>query len=108
MPTYAYRGAECGHEFEVRQSFSDDPVAECVECGKPVHRVIHAPGIVFKGSGWYITDSRPTTDTSGGVQDAGKVASTSDSSSTDSTPSTPKAEPAAAGAAAGATAGKDS
>ena len=74
MPTYAYRGDQCGHEFEVRQSFSDDPVTQCVTCGQPVHRVIHPAGIVFKGTGWYLTDSRPTTETSGGVQDASKVA----------------------------------
>lgn len=73
MPTYAYRGDQCGHEFEVRQSFSDDPVAACLTCGQPVHRVIHPAGIVFKGSGWYITDSRPTKDTNGGAKDAAKV-----------------------------------
>ncbi|HEV2073359.1 MAG TPA: FmdB family zinc ribbon protein [Thermomicrobiales bacterium] len=58
MPTYAYRGKECPHEFEVYQSFSENALTECVECGKPVRRVIHPAGIVFKGSGWYITDSR--------------------------------------------------
>lgn len=74
MPTYAYRGDQCGHEFEVRQSFSDDAITECVTCGQPVHRVIHPAGIVFKGTGWYLTDSRPTTETSGGIHDASKVA----------------------------------
>lgn len=73
MPTYAYRGDQCGHEFEVRQAFSDAPLSECPTCGQPVHRVIHPAGIVFKGSGWYVTDSRPTTETSGGVHDASKV-----------------------------------
>lgn len=73
MPTYAYRGDQCDHEFEVRQSFSEDPITECLTCGQPVHRVIHAAGIVFKGTGWYITDSRPTMDSSGGVKDAAKV-----------------------------------
>lgn len=88
MPTYAYRGDQCGHEFEVRQSFADDPIAECVTCGQPVHRVIHPAGIVFKGTGWYITDSRPTTETSGGVQDAAKA--------TDKAKDTPAPAPAAA------------
>ena len=72
MPTYQYRGIECDHVFEVRQSFSDDPVATCEICGKPVRRVIHASPVVFKGTGWYITDSRPTSDPIGGVQDPAK------------------------------------
>lgn len=102
MPTYAYRGDECGHEFEVWQSFSDDPIAECTACGKPVHRVIHATGIVFKGTGWYITDSRPTKETSGGVQDSAKVngkqGGSGDSSAPEST-SKSSPEPAAAASA---------
>lgn len=101
MPTYAYRGDQCGHEFEVRQSFSDAPVAECQECGKPVHRVIHPAGIVFKGTGWYITDSRPTADSNGGVQDASKVATKGESSTTDAPAPTNMPEPAAATATAG-------
>lgn len=98
MPTYAYRGKVCDHEFEVRQSFSDDPITECQVCGQPVRRVIHPAGIVFKGTGWYVTDSRPTTDSSGGVQDASKVASKS-SDSTDAPAATPKKETAAPAAA---------
>ncbi|MBN8883264.1 MAG: FmdB family transcriptional regulator, partial [Salana multivorans] len=58
MPTYAYRGTECGHEFETYQSFSDDPLVECLECGGPVRRVISGVGVTFKGSGFYRTDSR--------------------------------------------------
>lgn len=91
MPTYAYRGDECGHEFEVRQSFSDEPLTECPSCGQPVHRVIHPAGIVFKGSGWYITDSRPTTESSGGVHDASKVASKNDKGSASPAKSGPAA-----------------
>ncbi len=99
MPTYAYRGDECGHKFEVRQSFSDDPLTECPTCGQPVHRVIHPAGIVFKGTGWYVTDSRPTTESSGGVHDSSKVASKSEDASTPAA----KAEPAAATATASKT-----
>ena len=80
MPTYQYRGIECDHVFEVHQSFSDDALTDCDVCGKPVRRVIHASPVVFKGSGWYITDSRPTTDPIGGVQDPAKA---SDSASTE-------------------------
>ena len=58
MPMYAYRGTACAHEFETRQSFSEDPLTTCPECGGPVRRVIQPAPIVFKGSGWYINDSR--------------------------------------------------
>lgn len=107
MPTYAYRGDQCGHEFEVRQSFSDDPVSECVTCGQPVHRVIHPAGIVFKGTGWYITDSRPTTESSGGVHDASKMSDKkSDAPAAKSSPASDSTAPATATATATAT--KDS
>src|SRR5262245_61902986 len=59
MPTYAYRCDACGHQFEAFQKFSDEPLRECPACGAAVRRVIHPVGVVFKGSGWYITDSRP-------------------------------------------------
>ena len=62
MPTYAYRGTACAHDFETYQSFKDDPLTECIKCGGPVRRVIQPNGIVFKGSGWYITDSRKGPD----------------------------------------------
>lgn len=101
MPTYAYRGDECGHEFEVWQSFSEDPISECQECGKPVHRVIQLAPVVFKGSGWYITDSRPTSDPSGGVQDASKMTAMSESKPAEPADSAPKAEPVAAAASTG-------
>lgn len=58
MPIYEYACTECGHRFEKRQKFSDEPVSECPECGSQVRRVLHPAGIIFKGSGWYITDSR--------------------------------------------------
>ncbi|MBN1200812.1 MAG: FmdB family transcriptional regulator [Anaerolineae bacterium] len=58
MPVYTYQCEECGVRFDVRQKFSDDPVTECPECGSYVHRVPQAVGVVFKGGGWYVTDSR--------------------------------------------------
>ena|SRR6478609_925732 len=58
MPTYVYRCSACGHEFEQFQKMADDPLTICPECGGEIHRVIHPVGVVFKGSGWYITDSR--------------------------------------------------
>ena len=56
MPRYDYRCTACGHQFELRQSFDSDRVAECTECGAPSNRKIHAPPVIFKGSGWYVTD----------------------------------------------------
>jgi putative FmdB family regulatory protein len=55
MPTYEYR-CENGHEFEVIQSMSDDPVTACPECGAAVERVFHPVAVHFKGSGFYSTD----------------------------------------------------
>lgn len=92
MPTYAYRGKECPHEFEVYQSFSEDALTECVECSKPVRRVIHPSGIVFKGSGWYITDSRKSGTTADGEKNAAKPQKTSSDSGSDSTAKVPAAE----------------
>lgn len=59
MPTYVYKCDDCDYTFEARQSFSDDPLTECPTCEMgEVRRVIHNVGVVFKGSGFYITDSR--------------------------------------------------
>ena len=58
MPTYEYRCNSCGHQFEKVQKFSDDPIKICPVCGKDVRKVYHPAGVAFKGSGWYINDSR--------------------------------------------------
>jgi putative FmdB family regulatory protein len=55
MPTYEYRCTK-GHTFETIQSMSDDPLTKCEVCGAPVQRVLHAPAVQFKGSGFYNTD----------------------------------------------------
>jgi putative FmdB family regulatory protein len=56
VPTYVYRCRDCDHHFEVTQSMSDAPVTECEACGGPVQRVLFAPAIHFKGSGFHNTD----------------------------------------------------
>lgn len=56
MPVYQYRCTACRHEFEVMQTMQEPPVAGCERCGKAVTKLISASGLVFKGSGWYITD----------------------------------------------------
>jgi putative FmdB family regulatory protein len=58
MPVYTYQCEECGVRFDARQKFSDDPIAVCPECDGPVHKVITPVGVVFKGSGFYVTDNR--------------------------------------------------
>ncbi len=63
MPLYEYECEQCGVRFERRQSFADDPVRACPECGGPVHRLIQPVGIVFKGSGFYVTDNRASSPT---------------------------------------------
>jgi putative FmdB family regulatory protein len=58
MPTYEYRCTNCGEHLEVVQSFSDDPLTECPNCGGQLRKVFSPVGIVFKGSGFYKTDNR--------------------------------------------------
>lgn len=56
MPIYEYACQSCQHRFEVKQSMSDPPVTSCARCGQAVTKVISAPAIMFKGTGWYVTD----------------------------------------------------
>ena len=65
MPTYVYACDSCGKQFEQFQSFKDEPLSVC-RCGVEgkVRRVIQPAGVVFKGSGWYINDSRGTSSSS--------------------------------------------
>ncbi len=87
MPTYQYSCTECGHFFEAFQSFTDDSLTECPECQGRLRKVFNAVGVVFKGSGFYRTDSRngsngSTTSSNGSSSSSEK--STSSSSSSDS------------------------
>ena len=64
MPTYEYACTKCGHQFEAFQSFSDEALTACPDCKGEVQKVYSNVGVVFKGSGFYKTDSRtskPTT-----------------------------------------------
>jgi putative FmdB family regulatory protein len=56
VPIYEYECDACNHRFEVIQKVSDKPVRKCVLCRGKVHKVLSAPGLLFKGSGWYVTD----------------------------------------------------
>ncbi|MDE3089459.1 MAG: hypothetical protein KGJ80_08760 [Chloroflexota bacterium] len=61
MPVYEYECENCGTRFERLQSMKEESVRVCPECAGRVHKIFHAAGIIFKGSGWYITDSRKAT-----------------------------------------------
>ena len=105
MPTYQYActNSDGKHEFEVVQSFADAPVSECPECSSPVRKVYGSVGVVFKGSGFYRTDSRSSAASSesgsspdgkkdggtkdGGTKDAAPAAASSSSSSKSSSTS---------------------
>ena len=59
MPIYEYECVHCHHRFEVKQGFKDKPQAKCPQCQETARRVFHPTPIIFKGSGFYITDHRP-------------------------------------------------
>ena len=72
MPLYEYECESCGVRFERRQHMEDEPIEVCPECGGHVHRLIQPVGIIFKGSGFYVTDNRAksSTATPGSVKDS--------------------------------------
>jgi putative FmdB family regulatory protein len=86
MPTYEYECTVCGQHIEVFQRFSEDPLTACGVCGGKLRKVFHPAGIVFKGSGFYATDSRSKASSGGsttkdpdGVSSSSKGSSSSDS-----------------------------
>jgi putative FmdB family regulatory protein len=102
VPTYQYTCTECGEPLETVQKFSDEPLTVCPACGGRLRKVFSPVGIVFKGSGFYRTDSRKSaTAAAPGAKDKDKSpaesSSTSDSGSSNGTadkPAAKKAEPA--------------
>jgi putative FmdB family regulatory protein len=61
MPIYEYECRACRQRFEKLQSINDEPIRVCPNCGGETRRVLQPVGVIFKGSGWYITDSRKST-----------------------------------------------
>lgn len=84
MPTYQYRCSECGHAFEQVQSFSDDALTVCPECNGVLRKVFNSVGVVFKGSGFYKTDSRSSSTATTPAAASASSDSSSSSSSSDS------------------------
>lgn len=95
MPTYQYQCTECGEGLEVVQKFTDDALTVCPNCEGALRKVYSAVGIVFKGSGFYRTDSRSKSSSGSGSKssgssngsDSGPSSSSAASGSTSSTPS---------------------
>jgi putative FmdB family regulatory protein len=114
MPTYQYACTEpaCGHRFELVQSFTDPSASECPVCTGHVRKVYGSVGVVFKGSGFYRTDSRSDGRSAGNGKSEAKSDTKSESSSSDSKPaakadssskaSTPASTPASTGSKAAA------
>ena len=85
MPTYEYRCKACGHHLEIVQGFNDDALTTCPDCGaEQLRKVFAAPGIAFKGSGFYKTDSRgKTSSTAAASSSNGDGSGSSDKGSAD-------------------------
>lgn len=81
MPTYQYACTACDHRLEAVQSFSDDALTECPACGGKLRKVFSSVGIVFKGSGFYRTDSRSGSSSVSSSSSSDGASSSSESSS---------------------------
>ena len=88
MPTYQYACTACGHELEAVQSFSDDPLTTCPDCGGNLRKLFGNVGVVFKGSGFYRNDSRKSGSDSSSLSGSsdGTAKKTDSSTSGGSTP----------------------
>lgn len=97
MPIYEYQCEACPNKFEVKQSMKDDPLTACPQCGKAVQRLISTPAIMFKGSGWYVTDYsdklKPSADSDAPAPTTGEKKEAT-STTSDHAPGTPPSTPA--------------
>ena len=98
MPIYEYQCEACADRFEVKQSMKDDPLTTCPQCGKRVQRLISSPAIMFKGSGWYVTDysdkMKPSSGSEAPAPTTGEKKEAAPSTSSDQTTSAAPAAPA--------------
>ena len=102
MPTYEYECQKCGHHYELYQSIKDGPKRACPKCHGRVKRLLGTgAGLIFKGSGFYITDYRKPSYTEGAKKDSG--ASPKPEANPKTTPSKPSSTPAKSGDAKGTT-----
>jgi len=84
LPTYQYQCTACGEAFEIHQSFSDDALTKCPECSGQLRKLFNAVGVVFKGSGFYRTDSRSSSSSSSSDSSSSSSSSTSSTSTASS------------------------
>lgn len=96
MPLYEYACKSCEHHFDLRHGANEKPEIHCPECAGEVRKVFHAAGIIFKGSGWYVTDSAkkspasdsakaaPATESKTAEKSSEAASSSSDTASTES------------------------
>ena len=110
MPTYQYRCTECGHAFEAVQSFTDDALTECPQCTGRLRKVFNSVGIVFKGSGFYRTDSREKAGVGAGKDGAkdSSAAANGDGKTADGTKADAKPAAAASGSGSSRSGGSSS
>jgi putative FmdB family regulatory protein len=87
MPTYGYRCSNCGHEFEIRQKMTDEPLKTCPNCQGKLTKILYPVGISFKGSGFYTTDYK-SSGTGAGVGSSNGAAKSSEGGS-ESKPESP-------------------
>lgn len=107
MPMYTYKCQNCGHEFEQRQRMTEAPLTECPVCEGSVRRVVNSVGVVFKGSGFYVTDTRngnSTTNGKSGSTSKKESSTTNNGNSATTTTSEPAAPKTAESAPASASA----
>jgi putative FmdB family regulatory protein len=79
VPTYEYECLQCERRHEVFQNFSDDPLVECPDCSGKLTKVFHPAGVIFKGGGWYVTDSRSGSEKKQFADDGKSPSSSEDS-----------------------------
>jgi putative FmdB family regulatory protein len=91
VPTYSYACTECGNRFDVIQAFTDDALTTCEQCSGRLRKLFNSVGVVFKGSGFYRTDSRESTKSStNGSAESSSPSATNGSSSSDKSGSSEK------------------
>jgi len=103
VPVYAYACTECGHSFDVRQSFTDDALTVCPECSGRLRKVISAVGVSFKGSGFYRTDSRAATKPSGSPRGSSSDAAASSAASASTSSSSASSSSSSTGSSGSST-----
>jgi len=86
MPIYGYRCSKCGHQFEIQQRMSDEPVTTCPKCQGKLTKVIYPTGVIYKGSGYYTTDYKASGKGSASANGSGSATETKPETKPESSP----------------------